>query len=367
MEHVKATSEALAHSIDGKAPNPGDYLSYIQEQKNKDRRPQGSSHGDFIFADEKMLRIKGIVEQIANANVPVLITGESGTGKEVIARMIHNASNRRQEQFVAINCAALPPSLLESELFGFEKGAFTGAVQRHLGKFEQASGGTLLLDEVTETESSLQAKLLRALQEGEIERIGGSGPVKVDTRIIATTNRDITACVKEGLFRQDLFYRLYVIHLEIPPLRQRPKDIEVLSRHFLKQFGSDYSGRNIIMSAEAMNKLTRYSWPGNVRELQNVIQRAVLMANHDVLTADDFPLEQKTPKNDQDWVKHLPIGRKMRDVETQFILQTLASHQGNRTHSAKTLGISLRTLRNKINEFVIEGHEVPQPTCGKAL
>ncbi len=367
MEHAKATSEALAHTIDQKTPNPHEYLSYIQEQKHRDRRMPGSSHGEFIFADEKMLRIRGIVEQIASANVPVLITGESGTGKEVIARMIHNASIRKGENFVGINCAALPSTLLESELFGFEKGAFTGATQRHMGKFEQANGGTLLLDEVTETDPSLQAKLLRALQEGEIERLGGSGPVKVDTRIIATTNRDIASCVKDGTFRQDLFYRLYVIHLEIPPLRQRPKDIEVLCRHFLKQFSLDHAGRNMVMSAEAMNKLVKYPWPGNVRELQNVIQRAVLMANHDVLTAEDFLLEQKAPKNDSDWVKHLPIGRKMREVETQFILQTLASHQGNRTHSAKTLGISLRTLRNKINEFVIEGHEVPQPTCGKAL
>lgn len=364
---------AIAHEVEETKVSSSDYLNYLQDKQRRERQQKQQGQGqtspqtNFIFADEKMLRIREIIKQIADANVPVLITGESGTGKEVIARMIHMSSNRKSEPFVAINCAALPPSLLESELFGFEKGAFTGAHQQHIGKFEQASGGTLLLDEVTETDQNLQAKLLRALQEQEIERIGGNGPIKVSSRIIATTNRDITRSVKDGRFRQDLFYRLYVIHLEIPPLRERPKDIEVLTRHFLKSFSTQFKGEAATLTADAMQKIIKYPWPGNVRELQNVIQRAVLMSNSGTITAKEFVLEQKKIDEDLEWVKHLPIGRKMREVETQFILETLRTHQGNRTHSAKTLGISLRTLRNKINEFVLEGFEVPQPTTGKAL
>lgn len=359
---------AIAHEPTSKSsppPGPGDYLAYLKDQKTNEK-PQANSY-NFIFADEKMLRIKEIIDQIADANVPVLITGESGTGKEVVARMIHKRSERTDGPFTAVNCAALPSNLLEAELFGYEKGAFTGAEARHLGKFEQASGGTLLLDEVTETDQGLQAKLLRALQEKEIERIGGNGPIPVNTRIIATTNRDIAQTVSEGKFRQDLFYRLYVIHLEIPPLRQRPKDIEVLTRHFLKQFSNQYRNQEITISADAMSQLVKYSWPGNVRELQNLLQRAVLMAQSNMLTSDDFNLASKEPKNELSWVKHLPLGQKMRTVETHFIIETLREHNGNRTHSAKTLGISLRTLRNKINEFLNEGYEVPQPTMGKPL
>lgn len=366
MEHPKSDNRAVAHDFESQGPTPDDYLKYVQEKRTLERlAPEARS--EFIFADEKMLRIKEIVEQIANANVPVLITGESGTGKEVIARMIHRTSNRKAGPFVAINCAAMPATLLESELFGFEKGSFTGANQRHLGKFEQAAGGTLLLDEVTETDQNLQAKLLRALQEKEIERIGGNGPISVDTRIIATSNRDIAQTVSEGKFRQDLFYRLYVIHLEIPPLRQRPKDIEVLTRHFLRGFSQQY-GRQMNITADAMNKLVKYSWPGNVRELQNVVQRAVIM-NHgtDLVTADDLALEPAKVTDDLEWVKHLPIGKPMHQVERHFILETLKNHNGNRTHSAKTLGISLRTLRNKINEFSAAGCEIPQPQSGKGL
>ncbi len=371
--NMKSNNGAIAHDVEDKVSS-NDYLNYMKDKQSREKQQQHQKptatpapQANFIFADEKMLRIREIIKQIADANVPVLITGESGTGKEVIARMIHMSSNRKADPFVAINCAALPPNLLESELFGFEKGAFTGAHQQHIGKFEQANGGTLLLDEVTETDQNLQAKLLRALQEQEIERIGGNGPIKVNTRIIATTNRDITRSVKDGRFRQDLFYRLYVIHLEIPPLRERPKDVEVLTRHFLKAFSTQFKGEPATLTADAMQKLLKYTWPGNVRELQNVIQRAVLMASSNTITAKEFVLEQKKVDDDLEWVKHLPIGRKMQEVETQFILETLRTHNGNRTHSAKTLGISLRTLRNKINEFNLEGLEVPQPASGKAL
>ena len=290
----KSSSAAVARSPEQKMPQPEEYYNYIKTVKTPENKP--SSSCEFIFADEKMLRIKKIVEQIADANVPVLITGESGTGKEIIARMIHRLSSRNKEPFVAVNCAALPSTLLESELFGFEKGAFTGAAARHVGKFEQASSGTLLLDEVTETDGNLQAKLLRALQENEIERLGGSGTVPVNTRIIATTNRELASAVKEGTFRKDLFYRLYVIHLDIPPLRTRPKDIEVLARHFLRTFGKQYRNEEVAISAEAMNKLVHHAWPGNVRELQNLLQRAVIMSQGNMISSEDLMMEQKQVK-----------------------------------------------------------------------
>lgn len=366
MTNQGGNNGAIAHDVNSRSKT-SDYLDYVKEQKKAQDNTKNSIPTEFIFADEKMLHIREVIHQIASANVPVLISGESGTGKEIVAKMIHACSGRRDKSFVAVNCAALPPSLLESELFGFEKGAFTGANQQHIGKFEQANDSTLLLDEITETDQNLQAKLLRALQESEIERIGGHGPIKINSRIIATTNRDISKIVSEGNFRQDLFYRLYVIHLEIPPLRERKKDIEVLTRHFLKNYSLQHKNQAITLTADAMQKLVSYQWPGNVRELQNVIQRAVLMSSGSTITANDFSLESRRPNDTLEWVRHLPIGRKMREVEIHFIIETLKNHSGNRTHSAKTLGISLRTLRNKINEFTIEGYEVPQPTSGKAL
>lgn len=361
MSHTK-NNAVIAQDVEENKVSSADYLNYLQEKQKRDKASQlkatPQSGANFIFADEKMLRIREIIKQIADANVPVLISGESGTGKEVIARMIHMSSNRRESPFFVVNCASLPSADLEAELFGNADGP---------GRFEQADGGTILLDEVTETDHALQARILRALQDQEIERVAASGPIRINTRVIATTNRDIARSVKDGRFRQDLFYRLYVIHLEIPALRDRPKDIEVLTRHFLKQFSVQFKGEAAMLTADAMQKLLKYPWPGNVRELQNVIQRAVLMTSGNTVTAREFVLEQKKVEEDMEWVKHLPIGQKMRGVETQFILETLRTHNGNRTHSAKTLGISLRTLRNKINEFVLEGHEVPQPTTGKAL
>ncbi len=343
-----------------------EYLDFIQSKKAEiEGQTEAVSH-EFLAADPKMTRIKDVIEQVKEANVPVLISGESGTGKEVIAQSIHNESKRSAKPFIAVNCAALPDNLLESELFGYEKGAFTGAHQRHIGKFEQASGGTLLLDEITEMDLGLQAKLLRALQEREIERIGGSGPIQVNTRIIATTNRDIVKAVSTGSFRQDLYYRLHVIHLEVPALRERKKDIEVLSRHYLKKFAVEFRRPDMAFTPDAMDVLSGYKWPGNVRELQNVIQRSVLMSSGNLITGRDLPIEAKRAPQDMDWVNHLPIGRTMHEVETQFILETLKSHHGNRTHAAKTLGISLRTLRNKINEFTAAGHEVMAPLSGRS-
>lgn len=364
------TSQALPitepASSSHQAPSEKEYLNYLQDKRGATTDGFGATDPDILAVDEKMVRLKDVVRQIAGANVPVLISGESGTGKEVFAQAIHRASNRVDKPFVAINCAALPSALLESELFGYEKGAFTNAHQRHLGKFEQANGGTLLLDEVTEIEPALQAKLLRALQEREIERLGGSGPVPIDVRIIATTNRDIVNAVSSGTFRQDLYYRLYVIHLEVPALRERPKDIELLAQTFLARQGATM-GRKLNFSRDALNKLQTYPWPGNVRELQNVVQRTILMSKGDLITASDLKLSTERMPNSVDWIRTLPIGRPLQDLETQFILETLKYHRGNRTHAAKTLGISLRTLRNKINEFAALGIDVVTPQTGRAL
>jgi len=360
-------NKSAAESLVTDLPSSADYLQYVQDHRvGGNAKPTGDAPGLFLAADPQMLRIQEIVEQIRDTSVPVLITGESGTGKEVIARAIHADSSRANEPFVAVNCAALPSALLESELFGHEKGAFTGAVQRHVGKFEQATNGTLLLDEVTEMDPALQAKLLRALQEKEIERVGGTGPIQIKTRIVATTNRDIVQAVQQGLFRQDLYYRLHVIQLEVPPLRNRVGDIELLAWHFLQLYCDQFGKQTMELTVDARTRLKSHSWPGNVRELQNVIQRAVLLTSGQAVTAADLPIEHDPQETPSDWVNHLPVGRPLRDLETHFILETLKAHQGNRTHAARTLGISLRTLRNKINEFTAEGLEVMAPTSGRA-
>jgi two-component system response regulator FlrC len=343
------------------------YLDFIQNRKG--RRP-ARADGKQLFptADEKMMRIQDIIWQIADTNVPILITGESGVGKEIVARAIYEASpNPHSSPFIAVNCAAMPATLLESELFGYEKGAFTGADHRHIGKFEQASQGTLLLDEVTEIELPLQAKLLRALQEKEIDRIGGLAPIPIQTRVIATTNRDITKAVAQGKFRQDLYYRLYVLHIEIPPLRDRPRDIEFLAKNFLQEFAVQNARPSLHFTVEAIERLKAHKWPGNVRELQNVIQRAAILSVSDQLTLSSLPFEGEDLPISCDWIANLPIGKSLRHIETQFILETLKHHQGNRTHAAKTLGISLRTLRNKINEFTAEGIDVISPLSGRSL
>ena len=368
MYKSSQSNSATAESLVSPQTTQADYLRYAQLQKEQDQA--GSVPAEdlvFIAADDKMARIKDVIEQIKDTTVPIFISGESGVGKEVIARSIHKNSKRNSEPFVAVNCAALPTNLLESELFGHEKGSFTGAVQRHIGKFEQATNGTLLLDEITEMDPSLQAKLLRALQEKEIERVGGNGPIAVNTRIIATSNRDIAAAVAAGQFRQDLYYRLHVIQLEVPALRDRSKDIEILAWHFLKTYCDKFAKPIMELSHDARQKLKNHTWPGNVRELQNVIQRAVLLTAGNVITAANLPIEQDRTTGSNDWISALPIGRQLREVETHFILETLKHHQGNRTHAAKTLGISLRTLRNKINEFTTAGIDVMAPQNGRYL
>lgn len=291
--------------------------------------------------------------QIAPSSATVLIEAESGTGKELLARMIHARSARASGPFVAVNCAALPESLLESELFGFEKGSFTGAQTSKPGKFELADHGTLLLDEIGEMAPILQAKLLRVLQEKEVDRIGGKDPVKIDVRVIATTNRDLAALVRAGEFREDLYYRLNVIRLQIPALRHRRADIPLLADFFCRRYGQEFGKPELRCSPEALEKLGRHSWPGNVRELENTIQRAAALCTDSVIRPSDLCLTQPPlPQEPQ-----LLAGTTVREMERQLIRKTLEDTGGNRTQAARLLGISLRTLRNKLNEFGLQDRQ----------
>jgi two-component system response regulator FlrC len=288
--------------------------------------------------------------QVASSNATVLIEAESGTGKELLARMIHSRSLRSKGPFVAVNCAALPENLLESELFGFEKGAFTGATSSKPGKFELARAGTLLLDEIGEMAPILQAKLLRVLQEREVDRIGGKDPVKIDVRVVATTNRDLVSLVRTGEFREDLYYRLNVICLPIPPLRKRSGDIPLLADLFCKRYGKEFGKEDAHCSDDALARLTTHAWPGNVRELENTIQRAVALCSDSTIEGDDLVLSAPPAAADP----ILSAGTTVREMERQLITRTLEDTGGNRTQAAKLLGISLRTLRNKLNEFGLQ-------------
>ena len=330
---------------------------------------------ELVYRDETMAHVVKLAQQIAPSDASVLITGESGTGKEVLARYVHGRSNRARASFISVNCAAIPENLLESELFGHEKGAFTGAVARRIGKFEEATGGTLLLDEISEMDPRLQAKLLRAIQERVIDRVGGTKPVPVDIRIIATSNRNLVEAVREGTFREDLLFRLNVVNLKIPPLRERPADVIELAQHFIKKY-SHANGVSVRpLSAEARRALVLNRWPGNVRELENTMHRAVLLTIGDeigidgIVTPDGVRLDQaKNPPAvahaamAAETVTRALVGRTVADVERDLILETLKHCLGNRTHAANILGISIRTLRNKLNEYSADGAAVPPPT-----
>ena len=302
----------------------------------------------FQTADPEMKKIIVIAENIAASRATILISGESGTGKEVLARLIHDRSPRAQRRFVAVNCAAIPGELLESELFGYEKGAFTGAVNSKPGKFELASEGTFLLDEISELPLLLQAKLLRVIQEGEVERLGGKSTVKVNVRLIATTNRDLLQMVRSGEFREDLYYRLNVVPLTVPALRQRPKDIELLARFFAEVSGHMNGKGAIALGDDAIIKLKQWSWPGNVRELENVIERSVLMSSSATLGAEEIMINGFKAVNPS-W--DLSPGMTISEAEKRLIMKTLEHTNQNRTQAARLLGISIRTLRNKLHEY----------------
>jgi len=321
-----------------------------EAQTGRLRAPSAGRVGrPIVSRDPAMRRVLEIAETVASSRAPVLIQGESGTGKELLARYLHDAGSRRGKPFVAVNCAALPRELLESELFGHERGAFTGALQRKPGKFELAQGGTILLDEVSEMELPLQAKLLRVLQEYEVDRVGGLAPVPVDVRVVATTNRRLRDLVERGRFREDLFYRLMVVPLVIPPLRERPGDIELLAEHFVRRFAGS---RRLELSPEARTALRARRWPGNVRELEHAIERAVLLARGPAISADDL----RDPEGAALVIGPEGLaGSTVADVERRLILETLRHTRNNRTHAARLLGISIRTLRNKLAEYRQQG------------
>ena len=325
-----------------------------------------------VYRDAAMAGVVQLAEQIAPADASILISGESGTGKEVLARYVHRKSKRSEKPFISINCAAIPEALLESELFGHEKGAFTGATGRRIGKFEEANGGTLLLDEISEMDVRLQAKLLRAIQERVIDRVGGTRPLPVDIRILATTNRNLGEAVRAGTFREDLLYRLNVVTLKIPPLRERPEDVLALADHFVRKYSEANGMPGRPLSAEARRELVRNRWAGNVRELENTIHRAVLLAVGDEIGAEALATPDgmgMTVPGDAasqaamtaEAVTRSLVGRTVADVERDLILDTLDHCLGNRTHAANILGISIRTLRNKLHQYSGEGHDIPQP------
>jgi two-component system response regulator FlrC len=307
-----------------------------------------------VTQNREMKRLLQMAKDTADSKASVFIQGESGTGKELFARHVHRNSSRRNNIFVAINCAALPETLLESELFGHEKGAFTGAVARKKGKFEMASQGTLLLDEISEMNHQLQAKLLRVLQEKEVDRVGGTAAIPVDVRIIATTNVDIEKHIKDGKFREDLYYRLNVIPFHLPPLRSRKDDIPLLANYFVKKYCRINERSVKGLTEDAMASLMQMSWKGNVRELQNITERAVLMCKRDSIDEQTLFMTEKKKPAEETVYPFMPTVP-LKEMEKNVIFQTLDQTNGNRTHAAEMLGISVRTLRNKLNEYRKKG------------
>jgi two-component system response regulator FlrC len=349
---------------------------------------------EIIAGDESMKNVLRLADKIAPSEATVLITGESGTGKEIMSRYIHRKSKRSGGPFIAVNCAAIPENLLESELFGHEKGAFTGAAARRIGKFEEANGGTILLDEVTEMHPLLQAKLLRAIQEREITRIGSNDAVKVNVRIVATSNRNMQEAVQKGQFREDLYFRLNVVNIMLPALRDRPSDILPLAQFFADKYAEANGVTKKKLSKEAEQKLISYPWRGNIRELENTMHRAILMSLEDALEAEAIHLQDSSFANnsapspqpsplgeggaaqaaEREGLKSASIknpggvesliGRTIADVERDMIIDTLSHCLGNRTHAANILGISIRTLRNKLAQYKDEGVNIPPAASG---
>ncbi len=374
---VNPTPEQAAATIRAGAkefiPLPPDVelIAAVLAAVSDDNRPM-------VARDPSMETVIKLADQVAQSEASILITGESGVGKEVMARYVHTKSKRASRPFISVNCAAIPENLLESELFGHEKGAFTGAVARRIGKFEEADGGTLLLDEISEMDGRLQAKLLRAVQEREIDRVGGNKPVKINIRILATSNRDLVQAVKDGTFREDLLYRLNVVNLRLPPLRERPGDVVALAEFFSKKYAAANGVANRPISAEARRRLSHHRWPGNVRELENAMHRAVLLAvgpeidEHAIRLPDGQPLSAPDAGSRTAMAASLSaeaatrsfVGQTVADVEQTLIIETLGHCLGNRTHAANILGISIRTLRNKLKEYSEAGVSVPAPQAG---
>jgi DNA-binding NtrC family response regulator len=361
---------------------PSDILEESQDEDPAEKQAPSKKPAEetetMVVRDPSMTALMHRVEQVAHSNATVLIIGESGTGKELIAEHLHRCSGR-DGAFVAINCAGIPDALLESELFGHEKGAFSGATSRRIGKFEAANGGTLLLDEIGEMDLRMQAKVLRAVQQREIDRVGGNRSVPVDVRIVATTNLDLQQLVRLGRFRADLLFRLNVLTLKVPPLRERPTEIPALADFFARKFALANDRSNGVVSPSAMALLLQHTWPGNVRELENVIHRAVLIETGSSISAAALDLEPADQETDEEPVMapalSLPCstmpaatdvvlptaGRTIEAVEKDMILDTLYRSKGNRSQAAAVLGISIRTLRNKLNEYERNGTAIPRP------
>jgi len=328
----------------------------FDDAKNGHHGESESKSVRIVTNNDSCKKMLEIARRVSDSTASVFIQGESGTGKELLARYIHENSGRSGKAFIAVNCAALPESLLESELFGHEKGAFTGAISRKPGKFELADGGTILLDEVTEMQFHLQSKLLRIIQEREIDRVGGTRPVKIDIRIICTSNRNIASLIEKGKFREDLYYRLNTIPITIPPLRERLDDISLLATHFIKKY-NEIDGRNVkSLTKGAIKTLESQYFKGNIRELENIIQRAILFSDGSEIHENDLFIENNSSGIRNNSLHHSEVAGgiipgPLKDIEKKMIFQTLDKTEGNRTHAAKILGISVRTLRNKLNEY----------------
>jgi len=380
---IGSDADAAVRAIKGGAqeyvplPPDAELISAVLEAVSED------SHA-IIGHDSGLATVLHLADQVAPSDANVLITGDSGTGKELLARYLHRKSRRAAHNLITVNCAAIPDNLLESEMFGHEKGAFTGAVARRVGKFEEADGGTLLLDEISEMPPRLQAKLLRAIQEREIDRLGSNRPIKVNIRVIATSNQDLKQGAANGNFREDLYYRLNVVNLHLPPLRDRPSDLPLLAQHFVRKYSDSNGLPERPISDVGMRALAAYAWPGNVRELENVMHRAVLLATDDeidppAIRLDDVDAGAPPPLARGAAATALSgngvsvggagvtdeggfIGRTVAEVEREVILDTLHHCLGNRTHAANILGISIRTLRNKLKLYAGDGVHVPPPS-----
>lgn len=336
-------SDASIPTVLPASQNQGQVLWAGQTQKALETKT-------IVYQSEVMTNLMKMVDRVAPSSANILVLGESGTGKELIARAIHDRSNRKNKAFVAINCGALRETLLESELFGHEKGSFTGAYNKKIGLAEAANGGTLFLDEVGELSPAIQAKLLRFIQEGEIFRVGGKEPIKVDIRLICATNRELDAEVQRGNFREDLFYRINTIVVAAPPLRRRKEDIPSLVNHFLNSSQHAYLNRGRTISDEALAVLMKYDWPGNIRELQNVCERLQILSDGHMIMLNDLPENIRTPEVKDDSMAYDPA-MTIHELEKRYILKALIHFGGNKTQAANALGITIKTLYNKLHEY----------------
>ena len=342
------TPEALEHIMSR--------ITELLELRSKTKIMQRDLEHKFqniIGKSRVMAEVFDLIRSVADARSTVMITGSSGTGKELVARAIHYTSSRREGPFIKLNCAAIPESLVEAELFGYEKGAFTDAKKTNRGRFELADHGTLLLDEISEMPLNLQSKLLRVIQEREFERIGSSSTINVDVRIIATSNRNLKEYIAAGRFREDLFYRLNVIPIYLPPLNERPEDVPLLAQHFIEKYNQENGKAVKRVDEGTMRLFMKYHWPGNVRELENLVERAVVTSKEEILTEDDFPTELALGKVGDD-MPGLKVPMKLEEGSKYLILKTLEKFNGNKTRAAEALGITTRTIRNKLQEYQLE-------------